>query len=361
MTFVVVEAKYKQRFEHVFQLYSGGLIFINQEGIILEVNSKVENILQTDRNELSGMNAFHILKMLKANLENKKEFIQELHHKGQAEFFCEIQTFRGELKYIRIRVSKQKDADLYLTEVNDESEKMKMKKRLDHTESLSTLGQLAASIAHEIRNPMTSLKGFTQLLYSTANDDGKRYLSVINDEINRMEEILTEFLEVSKPTTPIFTNFEIKNLILEVVNFMAPQALMQNINATINFEIDHTRKILGDRNLLKQVFINTIKNAIEAMSNGGNIYINISDMGDKPYVCVSIEDQGHGIEEKVLEKIFDPFYTTKTYGTGLGLAHINKVIGEHGGNIEVSSTVGKGTTFTFLLPLHNENKHILTI
>ncbi|MEI4769724.1 ATP-binding protein [Psychrobacillus sp. FJAT-51614] len=361
MTFVVVEAKYKQKFEHVFQLYSGGLIFINQEGIILEVNSKIESILQTERDELCGMNAFHLLDILKANLENKKEFIEELHQKGHAELFCDIQTFSGELKYIGIRVSKQKDADLYLTEVHDESEKMSMKKRLDHTESLSTLGQLAASIAHEIRNPMTSLKGFTQLLFTTANDEGKRYLSVINDEINRMEEILTEFLEVSKPTTHIFTKFEIKNLIQEVVNFMAPQALMQNINATINFEVDHTRKILGDRNLLKQVFINSIKNAIEAMSHGGNIYINISDMRDKPYVCISIEDQGYGIEEKVLERIFDPFFTTKAYGTGLGLSHINKVIGEHGGNIEVSSTVGKGTTFKFYLPLHNGNKPILTI
>ena len=109
-----------------------------------------------------------------------------------------------------MKVSKQEDTNIYLAEIHDESEKIHMKKRLNHTESLSTIGQLAASIAHEIRNPMTSLKGFTQLLQQTTNEDGKRYLAVINDEIKRMEEILTEFLEVSKPTNNKFEYFECK-------------------------------------------------------------------------------------------------------------------------------------------------------
>ena len=115
---------------------------------------------------------------------------------------------------------------------------MQMKKRLNHTESLSTIGQLAASIAHEIRNPMTSLKGFTQLLQQTTNEDGKRYLAVINEEIKRMEEILTEFLEVSKPTTNKFEYFDVKELILEVANFMAPQALMKNIEVIISLKAE---------------------------------------------------------------------------------------------------------------------------
>ena len=361
---VLAEYKYKKKFEHVFQFYSSGLIFINEKGIILEVNTTIEEMLQISRSELCGMNALQLLEKLKKSFEDKKTFIQALLRDGKAELFSEIQDNLGELKYIRIRVSKQKDTKLYLTEVHDESEKMSMKKRLDHSESLSTLGQLAASIAHEIRNPMTSLKGFTQLLYKTANEDGKRYLAVINDELQRMEEILTEFLQVSKPTNYKFYNFEMRDLIHEVVNFMAPQALLKSINLSINYGVTKESEILGDRNQLKQVFINAIKNAIEAMPMGGNINVNISeeiDIQDNSFLCVSVEDHGYGIEEKNLEKIFNPFFSTKTGGTGLGLPHIYKVIESHGGTIEVDSSVGKGTVFKFILPSKVQNKPILTI
>lgn len=351
MKFVLAEYRYKQKFEHIFQIYSGGLIFINDKGIVLDVNTHAEEIFHTNKNEVVGMNAMQLLETLHAKMDDKKAFFQRLFQFGYADTFCEVQSFAGEMKYIRLMVSKQKNSNLFLTEIHDESEVMNMKKRLNHTESLSTLGQLAASIAHEIRNPMTSLKGFTQLLYQSANEEGKRYLTVINDEIKRMEEILTEFLEVSKPTINQYSTIDMKDLILEISNFMAPQALLENINLIINFEYETEYKILGDRSLLKQVFINALKNAIEAMEDGGSIYINNFVSQDDAFACISIEDQGHGIEDKNLEKIFDPFFTTKDGGTGLGLPHVYKVIEAHGGHIEVSSTVGQGTTFKFLLPV----------
>ena len=271
---------------------------------------------------------------------------------GKSELFTEIQTFSGELRYIHVKVSKQEHTNMYLTEIHDESEKFYMKKRLNHTESLSTIGQLAASIAHEIRNPMTSLKGFTQLLQQTTNEDGKRYLAVINEEIKRMEEILTEFLEVSKPTNNKFEHFDIKELILEVVNFMAPQALLKNIEVITSLKTDIGCKFLGDRNLIKQVFMNSIKNAIEAMPKGGKIHITISNV-NKEAVCIEVQDQGQGIETDKLDKIFEPFFTTKSGGTGLGLSHSSQVIKSHGGSIEVESEVGVGTSFKFNLPLQN--------
>ncbi|WP_186321286.1 ATP-binding protein [Bacillus sp. FJAT-22090] len=352
MKSVPVEYEYKQKFEHIFQLFSNGLLFIDEKGIILDVNSQTEEILQIDRDKIVGTSAVTILEMFTAPFESKKEFFNKLLRSGKSELFSEMNTFMGVLKYIHIKVSKQEDTNVYLTELHDESEKMHMKKRLNHTESLSTIGQLAASIAHEIRNPMTSLKGFTQLLYQTANEDGKRYLAVINDEIKRMEEILTEFLEVSKPTNNKVDYFEIKDLMLEVVNFMAPQALMQNIEIIVSLKIDSTCKILGDKNLVKQVFMNSIKNAIEAMPNGGKIQITISNT-EQNDVCVELKDQGQGIAEEQLDKIFDPFFTTKSGGTGLGLSHIYKVIESHGGTIRVESKVGVGTTFTFILPQEN--------
>lgn len=348
---LLAEYKYKQKFEHVFQLFSCGLIFINEKGTILEVNSHIEKIFQINRDELLTMNALQLFEIFLATEENKKVFMEELFQNGYAELFSEVRTFLGEYKYIHLIVSKQNDTNIYLTEIYDESEKMNMKRRLDHTETLSTLGQLAASIAHEIRNPITSLKGFTQLLLKTATEDSKRYLNVIDDEIQRMEEILTEFLQISKPVNTEYTYIEVQQLMTEVVNFMAPQALMQVIDIVILLEINNGSKIFGNRNLLKQVFINSIKNAIESMPDGGKIHIYIKYDGNNS-ISVEIHDQGQGIAGKDLDKIFDPFFTTKHTGTGLGLSHVSKVIEAHGGTIEVSSKVGEGTTFKFILPIH---------
>jgi len=350
----------KRNFEQVFQLFSSGLIFIDNKGEIVDINSQMEVLLDTKRDELIGINVMTLFELLNSTHHEKKEFMIKLSKNGQAYMLTEIQTFKGELKYIQLKVTKELSTDLYLVEVIDESEKMYLKKCLAHNESLSTIGQLAASIAHEIRNPMTSLKGFTQLLDKTTNDDGKRYLAVINDEIKRMEEILTEFLQVSKPTEYKKSIIDMKLLMQEVVNFMAPQALMQHINISTCYEVNSCCNIDGDRNLLKQVLINSIKNAIEVMPNGGDILIKVTNTSDNQ-VITTIQDQGYGIEEENLLKIFDPFFTTKETGTGLGLAHAFQVVEKHEGKIEVESTVGVGTTFHFIFPQSHEIHSVLTI
>lgn len=350
---VLVEYEYRQKFEHIFEFFSNGLLFVDKQGIVLEINAQVEEILQIDKKKVIGFSALKIMDLFVLSYERKKAFVSEILRFGHAELFSEIRTYLGELKYIHVKVSKQEDTNIYLTEIHDESEKIQMKKRLNHTESLSTIGQLAASIAHEIRNPMTSLKGFTQLLQQTTNDDGKRYLAVINDEIKRMEEILTEFLEVSKPTSNKFECFNLQEVIVEVSNFMAPQALLKNIEVILSLKTESLSDFVGDRNLIKQVFMNSIKNAIEAMPKGGNINITMSYTEEKD-ICVEIKDQGQGIETDKLDKIFDPFFTTKSGGTGLGLSHSLQVIQSHGGTIEVESEEEVGTCFKFILPLRKE-------
>lgn len=349
MYFLLTKYEYKEKFEHIFQLFSSGLIFINDKGIILDLNSYAEKILHIDKSDFIGLSARHLLSLFNETVEEKNSFLEKLLNEGYLDTHIEFQTFVGEHKFIHVVISKQNDSGLYLAEISDESEKMFMKKRLDQSESLRTLGQLAAGIAHEIRNPMTSLKGFTQLLTQNATEDAKRYLTVINDEINKMEEILTQFLELSKPSKSKFTVINVEDTILEVVNFMAPQALLKSINLNVSSQISKECEVIGDSQLLKQVFVNAIKNGTEAMPNGGNIHINISyKLGN--FVSISVSDQGHGIEDGHINKIFQPFFTTKSTGTGLGLSHVYKVIEEHGGNIKVNSIVGEGTTFDFILP-----------
>lgn len=347
--FLLTKYEDKEKFNHIFQLFTSGLIFIDDKGIILDLNSNAESILSINKEEFIGMNAILLFDFMNQTIEEKNFFLEALYNKSHLETHIEIETFLGEAKYVHLVVSKQKDSGLYLVEINDESEKMYMKKRLDQSESLRTLGQLAAGIAHEIRNPMTSLKGFTQLLSLNATEETQRYLTVIKDEIDKMEDILTQFLELSKPSKSKFTVINVEKTILDVVNFMAPEALFKSINLNVSSHINKACNVVGDSQLLKQVFINAIKNGIEAMPNGGSIDIDISCNQGKG-VIISIKDQGYGIDDVTMNKIFQPFFTTKTTGTGLGLSHVYKVIEEHGGNIEVQSEVGEGTTFDFILP-----------
>lgn len=349
---MLTKYKYKEKFDHIFQLFSSGLIFINDEGTILDLNSYAEKIMHINKSDFVGLSVQHLCNLFNETVEAKNSFLEKLLNEGYLDTHVELHTFLGEYRYIHVVISKQNDSGLYLAEISDESEKMYMKKRLEQSESLRTLGQLAAGIAHEIRNPMTSLKGFTQLLSQNATEDAKRYLTVINHEINKMEEILTQFLELSKPSKSKFNAINVEETILEVVNFMAPQALLKSINLNVTSHINRECQVFGDNQLLKQVFVNAIKNGTEAMPNGGNIDINISyKLGN--FVSISITDQGHGIEDEHINKIFQPFFTTKSTGTGLGLSHVYKVIEEHGGNIQVSSLVGTGTTFDFILPCQN--------
>ena len=344
--------EYKEKFDHIFQLFSSGLIFIDDNGVVMDMNSYAEKILYINKKDFVGISVQHLYNLFNETVEAKSSFLEKLFNEGYLDTHVEFQTFVGEYKYVHVVISKQSDRGLYLMEIKDESEKIYMKKRLDQSESLRTLGQLAAGIAHEIRNPMTSLKGFTQLLTQNATPDTMRYLAVINTEIEKMEGILTQFLELSKPSKSKFTVINVEDILIEVVNFMSPQALLKSINLNFTSHINRDCEILGDSQLLKQVFINGIKNGIEAMPNGGEICINITNKVGK-FVSISLQDQGHGIDEEHINKIFQPFFTTKSTGTGLGLSHVYKVIEEHGGNIEVSSIVGEGTTFNFILPCKN--------
>ena len=352
MYFLLTEYEYKEKFNHLFQVFSSGLIFIDDKGIILDMNSYAEKILHINKDDYVGGDSQPLCNMFNLSFEEEKTLLEKLRKDGYLDNHLGYQPNVGEYKYIHLVISKQMDSGLYLLEINDESEKIYMKKRLDQSESLRTLGQLAAGIAHEIRNPMTSLKGFTQLLTQKATEDAKRYLTVINHEIEKMEEILTQFLELSKPSKSNFNVINIEDTILEVVNFMVPQALLKSINISVTSQLNKECLVLGDRQLLKQVFINAIKNGMEAMSTGGNIHIYISYLLGE-FVSISVRDQGHGINDENLNKIFQPFFTTKSTGTGLGLSHVYKVIEEHGGNIKVSSVVGEGTTFDFILPCQN--------
>lgn len=240
----------------------------------------------------------------------------------------------------------------------DVTELKETEKLLQKSEKLAVVGQLTAGIAHEIRNPLTALKGFLTLLQPDISEQNKWYVDVMLSEILQMESITSQFMAMSKPQVLSIHSCQIKKLIEEVVTFILPTAIMHSVHIIM----DHSSvmpEIQCDGNQLKQVFINILKNAIEAMPCGGNIFIQIKQPKND-FTLIRIIDEGCGIPEDRISRLGEPFYSLKEKGTGLGLMMCYKIIEEHHGKLEISSELNKGTTVDIYLPIspprHNNER-----
>lgn len=233
--------------------------------------------------------------------------------------------------------------------MKDITERKRTDEMLRKSEKLSVVGQLAAGVAHEIRNPLTSLKGFLQLLNSK-NLGHNKYFDIMQAEIERINFIVNEFMIVSNPQ--VVRSQEEKNLesILEnIVLLLGAQANLINVQIATEFESD-IPLIKCDENQLKQVFINILKNALEAMDSGGVILIQVKNIQPNK-ILIRFIDQGIGIPEEQIPKLGEPFHSTKEYGTGLGLMVTNKIIEGHRGSMSIKSKVNQGTTVDIILPI----------
>ncbi|WP_332698671.1 EAL domain-containing protein [Halalkalibacter lacteus] len=228
----------------------------------------------------------------------------------------------------------------------DITEKREAEELLAKSEKLSVVGELAAGIAHEIRNPLTSIKGFVQLFKQGVIEE--KYFPIIFDEFNRIEEIIKEFLNLAKPQKIKLQSTNLLDLLNGIETLLAPEAHLKNVEIFKEFEqtIPH---IVCDPNQLKQVFINFLKNSIDAMPNGGTIIIKPSIEGRN--LLIQVSDTGMGISEERLEKLGEPFFSTKEKGTGLGLMLCYRIINEHNGSITIKSKEHQGTTVEVRLPL----------
>lgn len=340
------------KYDAIFNYSPYGIILTSPSGTILEANHMVETLFEMSATDLIGEDATLIYQLLPNYKCDFSQYFKEVLSKGSAKIITSKVETNGEVKFYQFHSVFDKKVDIYVTTIQDETEKVQLKKQVEHSESLSTLGQLAASIAHEIRNPLTSLKGFTQLLTNQVTKEGSHYLEIINGELNRMESILNEFLVLSKPAERSFQCISLSTLISQVVDFMYPQGILQNIELDFISWDQESDVIFGDAYELKKVFMNVLKNAIEVMPQGGKVKITQTTKDDNQ-IRLSIEDQGVGMTSDEMHKIFSPFYTSKDYGTGLGLAHAIQIIEDHGGSIEVESELHQGTTFHILLPLYH--------
>lgn len=218
------------------------------------------------------------------------------------------------------------------------------------SEKLSVAGQLAAGIAHEIRNPLTSIKGFIQIMQSGIRRD--EYLDIMISEINRMETIISEFLLLARPQTINVKQTKLDALLTSTIQLVNTHAIFRNVQIAYSPYMDHIM-LDCDENQMKQVFINILKNSIESMPEGGLISVETT-MLDRDTMKVSFQDTGCGIPEDRLIRLGEPFYSTKEKGTGLGLMISYKIIKEHHGKLTIQSEVNKGTTVDIMLPVYHE-------
>jgi len=229
----------------------------------------------------------------------------------------------------------------------------KTEAQLIRSEKLASLGQLAAGIAHEIRNPLTSINILIHSLTENlpSGDSHREDLKVIEEEINRINEILDRFLRFAKPAAPLLERMDVASIFEETLQLIRPRIEKQRI--AVRKEFQALPIILMDREQIKQVALNLLLYAVQAMPEGGILTLRGQNSEDGQWIRISIQDSGMGIPSEDMNKLFDPFFSTKEGGVGLGLSITHRIIDQHHGNIEVESNLGKGTLVALWLPIDN--------
>ena len=219
------------------------------------------------------------------------------------------------------------------------------------------MGKLSAGIAHEINNPLTGILTFSQLLMDQFPPESNEHqdLKTILQETIRCRNIVRGLLEFARQTAPEKSSLSVHSVLEEVLNIVSNHESFQNITLEKSYYPD-LPEIVADKDQIKQVLLNIVLNASEAMSGEGSIRIETHWISEQSTVSVRFIDTGPGIKPEFLDKLFDPFFTTKKMGTGLGLAVSYGIIKAHGGNIEASSRVGEGTTITITLPQGSDGR-----
>jgi PAS domain S-box-containing protein len=327
-------------------------IIVHGDGIILYANTAAVHLVKAKvKAELIGKSIF---KFLHKDYHSKsKEIIQRIMIDGKASEFEQrsIYCVTGELietEVSSIRIDND-EQPVILSVLRNITERKKAEEKFIQSEKLSAIGQLAAGVAHEIRNPLTSLKGFTQLLKSKFTDQEIFYFDIMQQELDRINQIVNDFMTLAKPNLHEFNNGSIVEIFKSVIAILETQAIMTNVNIKKEYT-DEVPSIYCDENQLKQVFLNIIKNAIEAMPDGGDVTITIKEEVKPGKLHIQIKDQGIGIPHSLIEKLGEPFFTTKKNGTGLGLMITQRIIAAHGGTFHISSIEKKGTIVDVYLP-----------
>ncbi|WP_394140911.1 PAS domain-containing sensor histidine kinase [Cytobacillus oceanisediminis] len=317
-----------------------------KDQILIYASPSHEKVLGYSPRQLIGKNCCIV--MSPEEKENFDKVFQQLLETGEPQLIeTKLIAADGRTVFVETSISPilndEGEIELFVAVGRDITDRVNNDAALRNLDRLSIIGQLAAGVAHEIRNPLTSLKGFSKLLQSSVNQDKQDdYLSIIMEELDRIDMIVNEFMSLAKPQAIEFEKGNLISILESTINVLHPQALLHNVQIQLDYGEDDI-VLLCSPHQLKQVFVNFLKNAIEAMPNGGNVHVSAQKQ-DNRRVKIAFSDEGPGIDTHLLSYLGTPFYTTKDKGIGLGLTVSNKIIQEHNGSMRIESQIGEGTT-----------------
>jgi len=234
-----------------------------------------------------------------------------------------------------------------------------LEEQLQQSEKLASIGQMVATLAHEIRNPLGIIKSSAEVLLKKANPDAGRitkFSGIIVEESTRLSAILTDFLDFAKPRSPDLKVIDLRDVIAKVRNNLEQEIQARSIQWVQPEPVGFEPLVTGDVNLLYQAFLNMAINAFDAMDDGGTFTITLERQDSR--VSVNFADNGHGIKDEELTKVFTPFFTTNEMGTGLGLSVVHNIVTAHGGQVTVESKSGVGAVFTVVLPAGTSDEFV---
>ncbi|TLD69728.1 PAS domain S-box protein [Phragmitibacter flavus] len=345
----------KGLFEKVFEALQEGVILLDQEGKVTYVNSAACNLFGLQRDNIHGQQLTQGLQGFDWNALLKS---------GGA-VSRDLEIFYPENRYLNFYVTPiDEHEDLgFVMLIRDITLTRKLTEEKIESERITALTMLAAGVAHELGNPLNSLTIHLQLLSRRLRKLDKKssgnleeLLEVAQGEIKRMDGIISQFLAAIRPTQPQLQRLHLNDLLHETLKVLKPEIKQANVRIKLDLRSDLPAMLL-DGDQIKQAFYNLIRNACQAMPNGGRL--TISGTFTDFEIRLSFHDQGKGITSENMGNLFQPFFTTRKSGTGLGLLIVRRIIREHGGEIEIESKVAEGTRINLYLPLTEKRMRYL--
>ncbi len=359
---LIALAEENGRMEGALDSMLDGIVVCDRDHLPIIYNKSAERFLRLTGSDPAERPLWHsvsdqdLSEFFRATLEGEETVLGR-------EFGLET---KGTTRLIAVSVStlvSQGHIEGAIVHMEDITEKRRKEAQLRRAESLASLTTLAAGVAHEIKNPLGSLSIHIQLIRKALHGKDEveipfleRHLGVVDEEIDRLNKIVVDFLFAVRPMDVQLREGDPGELVSGIADFIKPEAERAGVMVELDIEKNLPRVLLDDR-LMKQAVLNLVKNALAAMSGGGKLRLRAERIEDE--VRIAVEDSGVGISEEDLPKIFEPYFTTKENGTGLGLTITFKIVREHDGEIMVKSRPGQGSSFIISLPIPQKERRLL--